>query len=473
MSAVRKPRAEPRQLDFDFSSPLDHYEQLFRHQQDYVILWHKDRCDQPKETRDGPVWKSLKPTQTHDALLGVAGQYDKYITPNEFHGWRTSNLLRGLNAVYLDFDIHTKGKRPSQKQLNKWRKEVLAKIKAKGWPEPTFSVMSGRGFHLYWCHHRADRRAVPRWQALIRHMCIELDADRLAVDACRVLRVIGTRNSSADGNFIVHGYEESGQIYNFEWLYETICKPQKAEIREIEKARAARAARKAARATKSDLPKDPKKVSNLFDWYWRLNNDVWKVAAHLSQLNDGRGIPEGKRGLILELFCAAICWFRPPHALEEEVLSFAKRFTPDLTTEQVLRDTATLRKRAAMAADGEMLVYKGERVDARYKYSREKLWEKFTEKHVPPSLWPELEVLIPEDLARERNAAKEKTRQAGRDRVKEGRYASRNTGQGVREVNALKRALARQKAAEGASVASIARELDTPSKTVYSWLKNA
>lgn len=463
-------RLKEPQLEFDFTSPLDHYDQLFQHQQDFVVLWHKDRRDLSTEDRPGPVWKSLKPTQTHGALLEIAGQFDKYITPNEFAGWRKLNLLRGLNAVYLDFDSHDKKR--SQKQLAKWRSEVLAKIKSLGWPEPTFSVMTGRGFHLYWTHHRTDRRALNRWQALIRHMRKTLGADPMSVDCCRVLRIIGTRNSSADHSFIVHGYQHSGQTYNFEWLYERICKPQKADIREIEIERKARAERKAARTTKSDAPKDPSRFANILGWWLRLNEDLWKLAAHhaaADQYEGKFGMREGKRMAIIELYCAAVCWFRPADALEEEVLSFAKRFAPSLKDHEVLKDTATLRKAAAKAAAGETATFEGQIVDPRYKYSRERLWDKIG-KLVPESLYPELQVLLPDHLAAAKDKERRKAADAGRDRVAEGRYASKNTGQGVRQINALKRVLARQKAASGVPIAQIARELTVDRKTIDRWL---
>lgn len=463
---------ELAQLDLDFTSPLDHYELLFRdRQQECVILWHKDRRDQPKETRGGPVWQSLDRFKAYSALVDVAGEFDKYVTPNEFAGWRLLHLLRGLNAVYLDFDSHQK--RLTQQELLQWRDEVLKQIRVRGWPEPTFSVMTGRGFHLYWIHDRADRRTLPRWQALIRTMRKALDADPMSADCCRVLRILGTRNSSAnDGDFIVHGFEHAGTSYDFEWLYETICKPQKAEIRDMEAERKARAERKAARATKADAPKDAGRFTNILGWWQRVNEDLWKIAAHISQRNDGAGVPEGCRTLLLELFCAAVCWFRPAEELEGEVIAFARTFLPSLSEHEVLRDTATLRNRAAMAAKGETAVFQGERVDARYKYSRERLWEKIGQ-FVPEALYPELQALLPDDIAAERSKAREKARQKGRDRVKEGKYAAHNTGKGHRAINALKVALARDKKAAGASVASIARELQTPEDTVRSWLRRA
>ncbi|WP_205700408.1 hypothetical protein, partial [Crenobacter intestini] len=64
------------------------------------MVWLKDRA---------PAWRSLP----HDELRALLAQHlaepDVYLTPNTFHGWRRTQLLAGLHALYIDVDQHDGG----------------------------------------------------------------------------------------------------------------------------------------------------------------------------------------------------------------------------------------------------------------------------------------------------------------------------------------------------------------------------
>lgn len=458
----------PGQLVLDFSSPIDHHEQLFRHQSDEIVIWHRDRIGLNEDERPGPVWQTVKPSTSHAALVATAGGTDKYVTPNEFFGWRLMKLLRGLNAIYLDFDSH--GRHLTQEEIVAWRDEVLQKIRDHGWPEPTFSVLTGRGFHLYWCHHREERYALPRWQSLARHMCGALDADAQSIDCCREMRIVGTRNSKATEGFIVHGRSHSGQVYGFDFLYETICKPQKLEVRQREAARK-RTATNEQRTTKRDAPANPKKFSNVLSWWMAVHDDIWKIAGHLSATNRLRGVPEGARISLLEILAAALCWFRPADQLEDEILHCGRQLMPSLTDEEILRDTKTLRQHAIAAAAGETTTFNGKTTDPRYKYSRKKIWSKIG-RHVPESLYAQMQAIVPDAVFEERDQARRTEADAARDRVKEGRYKASNTNEGYRTSNALNRSVARQMFLQKVPVARIAKLLNADRKTIDRWVKS-
>lgn len=476
-----KAKQPAEQLALDFSSPLDHYDQLFRHQQNDVVIWHKHRHDIPKDQRDGPEWQSVAPANTVAALISAAGNVDTYVTANEFNGWRKLTNLRGLNATYLDFDSHRK--KLSQAQILKWRDRILRKIRKLGWPEPTFSVLTGRGFHLYWAHHREHPLALPRWKATVRHMCKLLEADPMSTDCCRELRIIGTRNSKVDDDdFIVHGHSHSGKVYDFDFLFETICKPIKADIRKTEAKRLEKvesAARRRREKVGSEAPResdDPRRYCSIFTWWKWVHDDVRMLATHFSEKkNKGHGVPEGMRTSLLEIFAAAMCWLRPIEELDDEILGFCHELIPGMSDEEILSVTSTLRASAKAADEGKTVFFEGEERDARYRYSREKIWTKLHKNEnirIPESLYPELKAILPEEVYMERRKAS----QAARDRVEEGRYKSHYSKQGFRMDNITKRATARIMKAQGHSIRAIAAALGEPGKpigksTVADWLK--
>src|SRR5205823_763 len=67
-------------------------------------------------------------------------------------------------------------------------------------PALTFAVSTGRGVALVWTHSAVPRCALARWQAcqrVINQALKDLGADPRALDAARVLRLVGTENSKS------------------------------------------------------------------------------------------------------------------------------------------------------------------------------------------------------------------------------------------------------------------------------------
>jgi hypothetical protein len=469
---------KPVELAIDgvkYTTPEDHFNLLFEDLQDSVIIWHKDRVHSPVNNRPGPVWQSVKPLKAFPAMLAAAGKFDTYVTPNEFDGWRKLSLLRALNAIYLDFDSHDVVM--TQEEILQWRDETLAKIRERGWSEPTFSVLTGRGFHLYWKHHREFKNVLPRWQALIRHMRVVLGADPMSTDSCREMRMIGTRNSKVAGSFVVHGTQHAGVTYAFEHLYETICNPSKTQIRKDRHERALRTQEREIREDRAEAAADARKTGkkvkaecNALAWLLKVLDDLEKIADYWIE-KTGRGVPEGMRMSMIEVQTAAVVWFRPA-SIDEEVLGFGKKLAPDFSDEEILRDTQTLRKRAKMFLEGELVEYKGKLGDARYKYSHQAIWKRLGE-HIPEALYPQLEALLPPETVKANDKARRKAADAKRDRVKEGRYKSYRTQTSFKPEHALQYSVARQMHATGKSVTDIAKQVKVSRPTVYAWLKDS
>ena len=476
-SARRRAEPDPRQLSIPLSTPHAHCELLYTQQLSDIVAWLPRRKDQGKKT-----WHVLAPHQVADQLSRWLDEPDVYASPNEFRGWRRLKLLDGLNALYLDFDSHEHVL--SQGEIHAWAERTLRKVERLGWPQPTAVIYSGRGFHLYWRHHRLPHYMLSWWQSTIRYMRTELGADPNSADSCRVLRVIGTAHTKV-ADFQVHGERIADGIYQFHDLYQRIMKPPAATAGEdpqlvlraanesillpperaiaapapavVRDITAGRLRRDAQRETKPrDRAPEPWRFTGVLTYWQNVHADVWTLAESVS---DTRGhVPDGHRTLLLELLCASLAWFTQSEALDDEVLACGRVLMPSFTDERILSATQTLRQRAQSAAAGETITWQGKQVDPRYRYSRARLLEKLGDR-ITADLVPQLQAIVPDDVAAERKQARDSAR-----------WRDSYTGEGYRASNAGRLFQARQLAADGLSQRLIATQLGVSQKTVSKWL---
>jgi hypothetical protein len=90
-------------------------------------------------------------------------------------------------------------------------------------PRPVVMTRSaGRGLALVWLHSPVPRAALPRWNACQKHLyetLKPLGAECKALDAARVLRMVGTRNTRA-ANAPVACLETRTQAY---WKFDVLA----------------------------------------------------------------------------------------------------------------------------------------------------------------------------------------------------------------------------------------------------------
>ena len=210
-------------------TPADHFAALASEQRSDHLLWLKGR-----KQSNGREWYSLNREIALQELSRYTSQPDVYVTPNEFHGWRLVRLLSGLNAFYVDIDVHDGAGCPVAAAA-----AALERIDRARLPGPSMVVYTGRGAHLYWCFNRTPAAALPRWQRVQRTLVALTAGDKQVVDVTRVLRVVGTTNPlAAEGRKSVTGEVLNPGRYDFDWLCDQIVELPRAEIRDIRAARA-------------------------------------------------------------------------------------------------------------------------------------------------------------------------------------------------------------------------------------------
>jgi hypothetical protein len=125
--------------------------------------------------------------------------------------------LWSLGGCWVDIDL----KSPSHdsKTLDYWRSAVLFHCESLGIPEPTVIVWSGHGLHVKWAFGAPlPAAALPRWNAVQRHLHAKmqsagLPSDPKALDASRILRIVGTFNSGVPVQVLHVGKEHDFELF--------------------------------------------------------------------------------------------------------------------------------------------------------------------------------------------------------------------------------------------------------------------
>lgn len=154
--------------------------------------------------------------------------YDVYYSQNSFYTYKRSiQNIRQLRSLYVDLDIYTKN-------LNvDW---VLAKLEHEYYrqsiPEPNAIIHSGRGLVLIWLIEPVPYMALSLWQAVQNYLLEQLKdlgGDSKAIDAARIFRVAGTKNSKNDAKVYVeyqHNYRYSLRDIQFDYLPDLTPRPK-------------------------------------------------------------------------------------------------------------------------------------------------------------------------------------------------------------------------------------------------------
>lgn len=152
------------------------------------------------------------------AVNEMKGSKDIYITPNSFYKpQRNNNNIRQLRSLFIDLDLR------EQMTFEKAIEEINLKVSQGKIPQPTMTVNSGRGIHLYWVIEHAPKQAIHTWQELedyLYHQLKPLYADFSATDCSRLLRLPETLNSRNDQLCTV--IDIGGNVYSMRDLRETL-----------------------------------------------------------------------------------------------------------------------------------------------------------------------------------------------------------------------------------------------------------
>lgn len=286
----------------------------------------------------------------------LKGQPDVFISQNRFFGSRLIARLAQLDALFADLDYY---RIPSLRNHTPEQIHGLAReyLEDANMPQPNLAIATGRGVALLWLHLPVPRQALPRWMVCQKHLyntLKPLGADCKALDAARVLRLIGTTNDTA--KVLVRALNNVTTAYHdFETLAEDILPHPRAEIKSLS---IERSLKKQLR-----LNRPPKQFTAATLWEGRLA----ELQALRKHRHDQGKLPAGQRSNWLFIAGVAMSWLAPPTAMQRELYGLAREVAGWDDRESKTRMQAAL-KRAWQAARGETVTWNGQQLDARYHF---------------------------------------------------------------------------------------------------------
>jgi hypothetical protein len=416
------------------------------------------------------------------ALARCEGGQDQWLSVGEFYkpNRQAVNLWR-MPAAFADLDTHNM---PALATLSPdAQTEVLLQAcEDRLIPPPSLVVFSGRGLQAKWLFvEPVVRRALVRWQAVQRELNARLrdfGADARALDASRVLRVVGSYSSrSPDVVRLVHAARlptMGGQLmtsgvvgYDFEVLADTLLPLQRSNLDEIRRARAEEqaqdeaelAARQARRA--SLVPVSGGDVRGLRTFVpCELAWDRLEDLRTLVQLRGHEeGLPAGERDMFIFLGACFLAQALTVRSLEAEIRALAQEFAPTWSEAEQRSCVSSALSRAQAAHAGKTVEFKGREVDPRYRQRNATLVELL---RISPDEALKLKTILPKDEAMRRDAERQCARRRAKGAQPRADYL---------DAVAMRRVEAKRLKGEGLSIRAIAARLSVSPATVNNDLK--
>jgi hypothetical protein len=301
-------------------------------------------------------------------INAVRGRPDTYISQAQFRGNRRCIAeIDSLGSLWADCgddgELAKLGHSGAVKAILKACDD--AEI-----PKPSLIVFSGRGYHAKWLFtERLFWALLDKWNAvectIIQRLRESLNADPLAKDASRVLRLVGTINTKTGlTSCVVYDETDNNEIirYNFDDLHRLLAAPLKAERNE---------------RTSPDLVVAPRTLLTcepFASWeaglWWRRYRDIRRLCAMRGWTPENGGVPEGYRDLVLFLLSVCLSWVTTPPHWSKEVEALGHQLVPTLTATERKQYTSTVYKRLMATVKAHEAGCRGE---ARYKYGNAKL----------------------------------------------------------------------------------------------------
>ena len=384
-----------------------------------------------------------------ELLRHYVGQKDVYLSTQRFRGRRRIAHLLSLGSLHMDLDFYRIPDLARVHPLRVLEMALLALEKA-AMPEPTLAIASGKGLYLLWLHGPIPRAALPRWaacQKALWEVLKHLGADRAAIDAARVLRVVGTIHSEA--GVVVETLAPVGELMGFEDLAKKILPLDRAELRDLRVQRALRASQ--SRSERLQAP--PQGFTKASLWEARLS-DLQRLRE--LRFMDAQMADYRERWMFLS--GVAMSWLAVPAVLQRELYALAHQ-AGGWTEGHTRSKLQAVFRTAHQAARGERVQYAGVEVDPRYRFKNQTIIELL---EITGDEERAMRTIISDDerRRRDREEKKERRREAG--------AMTRNEYEGRAQD---RRAEARRMAAQGLSVRQIARALEVHHTTVVKALK--
>ncbi len=346
-----------------------------------------------------------------DVLPAYGGMQDVYVTQNRFYGPRRISNLAQLSAMYSDLDYY---RVPAVADMHPRGVLDLAfdALQRAAIPDPSLAVATGRGLALVWRHHPVPPRVLPVWRKCQR--CIfealqHLGANPGAMDAARVLRLVGTHNSRSGTPVEAIWEEPGGWVWDFDGLADEILPLSREEYQEELRAR-----REEERAqTDARRPRKRRGGAGKGSGLRTLNEKRMGDLLRLLHLRGIGKLPPGERDAWMFVAGAVMSYLVEARSLEERLIALGKEKAGWSEAETKSSMQAVI-SRAEEAADGKKIHWRGQQRDPRYRLTNQEIIRRLA---ITPEEQERMETIkiVPEEsrLHRDRERKEQERRSHG------------------------------------------------------------
>lgn len=268
---------------------------------------------------------------------------DSYVSVNSFYiPVRKPEYIRHINALYIDLDRHIENKKFTKREIESvmyfLEKEYFGVLV----PHPSLIVSTGRGLQLYWLLENLPKQGMTLW-TLIENEIInifedfkmhDLVVDDSCIDANRVLRLVGSRNTNS--NTLANIYNLSNKRYRLDEIIEGYF----PEYQIIKK-------KKKATTVITEKEKEVKHLYTIHNLHYARLCDIVKLQEIRKGYcrENGRLKVDGQREFICFLYRYYSCLFtRDPQKALEDTIEFNNRFASPLSETEVIKQTKSAEK---------------------------------------------------------------------------------------------------------------------------------
>lgn len=410
---------------------------------------------------------------------------DAYIAQNEFFkpNRRAVNCWR-LTSCFVDLDTYKLDRLYGQ-PAEALSELLLMHCEDAKLPPPSVVVYSGRGLQAKWLLETPlPRASLPRWQALQNELgrrLLPIGADLRALDASRVLRLVGTVNSkSGDVVRVVHVQRtvthggalgpDGVVVYPFDSFFDELMPLTRLEL----------ASQRAALSERLELEPEPSQTRNArrphapqlqvvgsgrlasarriipSELAWDRLEDLRKLA----QLRHaGQGLPSGQRNVFVFLGACFLASALVAPRFRDEVRELGREFAPTWSTPELESCVSSVQSRLEAASRGEAVSFFGQPVDPRYRFRNTTLvdWLDISDDELP-----HMRTIVTRDEAKRRDRLRKESARRAEGRTPRSEYLA--------AVQAKVEA-ARMLRKKGHSLAEIACELEVSRASAHAYCK--
>ncbi len=338
-------------------------------------------------------------------LLQQDNTTDVYVSQAAFERRRAIAQLTAIGASFSDLDYQDKP-RWSGKSPEDVANAVIGHLEEAMIPLPSYILSTGRGLVCIWLTELLPRAALPRWNAVQNRLWMALEpfgADRRALDAARVFRLVGTTNGRANCDrrtvrmVWCQGSPEAPTRYqDFGAFADEVLPITHADLISLR-------AERAKRTAEGRTPVAPTTRLTSATYHETVLTDLQRLRLHRYPSGS---LPEGLRNEWIFLAGISMSWIAPPETLFRELIALGSEVADWSDRETSARLSAVI-KRTRRAAAGEKMEYNGRVVDCRYRIKASTIIERL---RIDPSEQAAagLRVLIDEDRRRELTAERQR-----------------------------------------------------------------